>query len=261
MNSRGADPGCTVRFPRRWRGMGSVGTSTRRSWVSRAGCRPPDHTADVLTEDDLEHVPSGAQLASRYRLIVYPWHSEYVTAHEILFYSRCPTSGKSRVLVGEQFLSSGRSPRRRSHAHSHARRDLGRPEAALVGEEYLDWFQDEYPNQPYLVTDVGMAPWLFAGTGLHDGSRFGVYGIEIDAPTPQSPPDTRVLARIPDIFGLESADMTYYTTLRGARVFPTPVRSTSGRPQCGRPRGSCSTTCGHTSRRLDAYLVAASARQ
>ena len=31
------------------------------------------------------------------------------------------------------------------------------------------------------ITGVANAPWLFRGTGLHDGDTFGNYGIEVDA--------------------------------------------------------------------------------
>ena len=49
---------------------------------------------------------------------------------------------------------------------------------------------------------------------------FGRYGIEIDARTPASPPDIQVLASIPDLLGAgHSAEMTYYETPAGAKVF------------------------------------------
>jgi hypothetical protein len=74
------------------------------------------------------------------------------------------------------------------------------------------------------VTSAKTAPWLWAGTGLTDGSTFGQavggYGIEVDAMTPDSPPSTIVLAQIPDIFGPGiTAQMTYYETPAGAKVF------------------------------------------
>jgi hypothetical protein len=63
-------------------------------------------------------------------------------------------------------------------------------------------------------------PWLFEGTGLVNGSTFGNYGIEIDARTRFSPPGTVLVAAIPDIFGPGiNAEMTYYETPAGARVF------------------------------------------
>ena len=68
------------------------------------------------------------------------------------------------------------------------------------------------------------APWFCAGTGLGDGATFGQelggYGIEIDQTTPFSPPGTIVLAEIPDLFGPGlTAQMTYYETPQGAKVF------------------------------------------
>jgi hypothetical protein len=73
---------------------------------------------------------------------------------------------------------------------------------------------------PYVVTGATEAPWLFAGTGLQNGSTFGRYGIEIDAKGPASPAGTIVLARIPNLLGPgKSAEMTYYETAAGAKVF------------------------------------------
>ena len=59
-------------------------------------------------------------------------------------------------------------------------RKQGRPEAALLGAQYL---ANDRGNrqQPYTVTGADTAPWAFAGTGLGNGSTFGLYGVEIDA--------------------------------------------------------------------------------
>jgi hypothetical protein len=90
-------------------------------------------------------------------------------------------------------------------------RDLGRPEAALVGAQYVGWDESRFPNHPYRVLNTRHARWLFAGTGLHHGSRLGQYGIEIDQRDASSPPDTKVLATIPNDFGTgKSAEMTIY---------------------------------------------------
>jgi hypothetical protein len=84
----------------------------------------------------------------------------------------------------------------------------------------VNWNQGVYPNRPFVVTGVENARWLFAGSGLHDGSKFGRYGIEIDARAPESPGGTRVLAQIPDVFGPgQTAEMTYYRLSNGAQVF------------------------------------------
>ena len=53
-----------------------------------------------------------------------------------------------------------------------------------------------------------------------DGSRFGAYGIEIDARAQASPRGTKVLATIPHLYGARfTAEMTYYETAAGAKVF------------------------------------------
>ena len=64
-----------------------------------------------------------------------------------------------------------------------------------------------------IVTDVAAAPWLFAGTGLHDGDAFGIYGIEVDER------DVRLAAAAPHVLAgspttsapARRAEMTYYT--------------------------------------------------
>jgi N,N-dimethylformamidase beta subunit-like, C-terminal len=98
-------------------------------------------------------------------------------------------------------------------------RNLGRPESALLGVQYVASDRGER-RAPFTVVGADAAPWAFAGTGLANGSTFGLYGIEIDARSPASPPSTEVLARIPDLFGPgRSAEMTYYEHWSGARVF------------------------------------------
>jgi hypothetical protein len=79
-------------------------------------------------------------------------------------------------------------------------------------------------QQPFVVRSAATAPWLWAGTGLTDGSTFGQelggYGIEIDQTTPFTPAGTIVLAEIPDVFGPGlTAQMTYYETATGGKIF------------------------------------------
>jgi N,N-dimethylformamidase beta subunit-like protein len=163
---------------------------------------------------------AGPELRHLYRLVVFESHGEYVTSHmfDITeqyrnlgghlaflpandFFREVVISGASMTLIGRF-------------------RDFGRPEAALIGAQYIDWYRNRYPNQPYRVAGAGRVPWLFARTGLRDGSLIpGYYGIEIDGTTPASPPGTTVVATIPNIFPCKTADMTYYTTASGAQVF------------------------------------------
>jgi hypothetical protein len=193
-------------------------------WLARSG-----HTPDVLADEDLDRVPTGAVLAARYDLIVFPGHEEYVTTHMFDVVERYrDLGGNLAFLSANNFFY--RVERRGPMLHGRTRwRDVGRPESRLVGSQYVDWFQDAFPNRPYRVVGASRAPWLFAGTALHDGSRFGSFGIEIDARTLASPRGTRVLARIPDIFGPgKSAEMTYYETPAGAKVFAAGVLNFGG---------------------------------
>jgi N,N-dimethylformamidase beta subunit-like protein len=182
--------------------------------------------ADFVSDDDLER-SSGEELARAYDLIVFPGHEEYVTAHEYGVIERYRDLGGNLAFLSandffyEVVRHGDRMDGRRRW------RDLGRPEAALVGAQYVDWNHGQYPNRPFTV--VAAPSWLFRGTGLRPGDSFGVYGIEVDARCPASPSGTLVLARIPSIFGPgKSAEMTYYTTPAGAKVFSAGVMNFGG---------------------------------
>ncbi len=196
----------------RWYGSYNAGFV---HWLAHSG-----FGADVLSDDDLDSVRSGSRLARLYDLIVFAGHEEYVTPHVYSMVRRYRNLGGNLA-----FLSANnffyRVTRDGHLLHGRQRwRDLGRPEASLVGIQYVGWAENTFQNAPYKVTGLGSARWLFSGTGLHNGSHFGRYGIEIDARAPSSPHGLRVLARVPEIFGSgKSAEMSYYTTRRGAKVF------------------------------------------
>jgi hypothetical protein len=180
-----------------------------------------DKHPDVISDDDLDAVASGDALARDYDLIVFPGHEEYVTAHMYDVIQRYRDLGGNLA-----FLSANNFFYKVIHSGNRITgrwrwRDLGRPEAKLIGAQYVDWNHQIYKNKPYTVTGVENAPWLFRGTGLHDGSTIsGTFGIEIDAKDSLSPAGTRVLATIRNEFGPgKSAEMTYYETPRGAKVF------------------------------------------
>jgi hypothetical protein len=175
-------------------------------WYWHSGYR-----ADFISDDDLERISSAQQL-SHYRLIVFGGHEEYVTSHTFdLITAYRNAGGNLAFLSANSFFykvkvagntMTGRTPWR----------DLGRPEAALIGAQYAGWDEGNYPNRPYRITNTESAPWLFEGTHLHDGSSVGNYGIEVDEPNAASPPHTHVLAEIPNELGPgKPAEMTIYT--------------------------------------------------
>ena len=187
-------------------------------WLARTG-----RTPDFASDDDLESFATGDDLRARYDLIVFPGHSEYMTTHAYDVIERYRDLGGRLVfLSANNFFwkveSDGSTLRRVKQW-----RDLGRPEARLLGVQYRA--NDDGRRQgSYTVVAAEAAPWLFDKTGLVTGSTFGEtvggYGIEIDMATPDSPPGTVVLARVVDLFGPGlSGEMTYYENEAGARVF------------------------------------------
>jgi hypothetical protein len=172
---------------------------------------------DYFAQADLERMSSPRALRRAYDLIVFPGHHEYVTEREFDLIERYRDLGGNLM-----FLSANnffwKVVRRGNVLHKIAMwRDLGRPEAALVGVQYVTY--GSHLRAPYTVTGARAAPWLFRGTGLRDGARFGTFGIEVDRIHAASPPGTRVLAELANGLGSAgAAQMTYYE-LRGARVF------------------------------------------
>jgi hypothetical protein len=174
--------------------------------------------ADYLSQWDLEQVESPADLARAYELIVFPGHHEYVTTREYDLVEGYRDLGGNLV-----FLSANnffwRVERKDDLIVKSSRwRDLGRPEARLVGVQYVG--HQRSPRGSWIVRRTAASSWLFAGTSLGIGSSFSRGGVEIDQVAPASPNGVRVVADIPHLFGPGmKAQMTYYETGAGARVF------------------------------------------
>jgi hypothetical protein len=172
---------------------------------------------DYVAQSDLERA-DGRTLRRVYDLIIFPGHHEYVTDSEFDAVTSFRDLGGNLI-----FLSANnffwKVERRGNVLHKIAMwRDIGRPEAALVGVQYVTYGSEL--RGPYRVRNAGAAPWLFRGTGLGNGSRFGTFGIEIDRKTASSPRGTVVLAEIQNGHGPEKAgQIAYYETERGAKVF------------------------------------------
>jgi hypothetical protein len=183
---------------------------------------------DLYADEDLERFPSAQSLRQYYDLLVFPGHTEYVTKRVY------DLTQVFRDLGGNLMFLSANNFFRKVERQGHSLRlvdewrDLGRPEAALLGNQYLASDRGQR-RAPFTVIGAESAPWAFAGTGLGNGSTFGKYGIEIDARTSVSPANTIVLAQIPDLFGPgRTAEMTYYEHSSGARVFSAGVLDFGG---------------------------------
>jgi hypothetical protein len=192
-------------------------------WMARTGKQ-----ADFYSDEDLENLASGDVLRSAYDLVIFPGHEEYVATHAYDIVQRYRDLGGNLM-----FLSANNFFRRVDRRDSRLKlitlwRDLGRPESALIGVQYKASDRGSHQS-PFVVTDAGAASFAFAGTGLQSGQPFGRYGIEIDEVTASSPPGTVVLAEIPNALGAGlTAQMTYYETPAGARVFAAGVLNFGG---------------------------------
>jgi hypothetical protein len=187
-------------------------------WLANGERRGLDRAVDFFADADLGSTPHDVELADAYDLIVFPGHHEYVTRREFQLIRRYRDRGGNLI-----FLSANnfywKVVRHGMTLTRVARwRSLGRPEAALIGVQYVGSDRGGRKG-PFVVQDVARAPWLFEGTGLVTGSTFGRYGIEIDATARSSPRGTIVLAEIPHLLGRRTAQMTYYETAAGAKVF------------------------------------------
>ena len=184
------------------------------SWLNRT-----HKDVDFFSDDDFAGISSRADLRQAYGLIVFPEHEEYVTRHEYDVIQRFRDLGGRLIFLSAnnffwQVRRSGPFLRRIA-----LWRKLGRPEAALVGVQYAASNYGGGVENPFVVQGAGAEPWVFAGTGLTNGSTFGRYGVEIDARAASSPPGTVLLARIPHAIGGHDAEMTLYRTPEGSKVF------------------------------------------
>jgi hypothetical protein len=184
------------------------------AWLNRTG-----REVDFLSDDDLAAVASGDELARRYDFVVFPGHEEYVTRHAYDVVERFRDVGGNLAFLAANNLYRRVDRVGERLVRRELWRKLGRPESGLVGVQYVA--SDHGQRQAgYIVTAAAITSWAFEGTGLAEGDVFGRYGIEIDARTPASPPGIHLLAHIPDLLGRgRSAEMTYYETPAGAKVF------------------------------------------
>lgn len=103
---------------------------------------------------------------------------------------------------------------------------VNNPEQSLLGSMYADYFNAEFPADPYVVTNS--RNWVYAGTNLFDGSSIsGITGYELDQyfsgfPSPVADPNTYFqLSNSPfnGANGINFANATVYEAPSGAWVF------------------------------------------
>jgi hypothetical protein len=183
-----------------------------QAWPFLRWLRLHDVAADFLAEADA--VTLGASLAEHYDLIVVPTHLEYVTEAEYDALQHYRDQGGDLIFLASNDLY-WKVDVDGVLMHRSARwRELGRPEASLVGAQYAGSKTGD--AAPYVVEETSSAAWALEGTGLTPGALFSYAGAEFDVRTSASPPGTQLIAtvRTPTHRG----EMTYYE-LGAAKVF------------------------------------------
>lgn len=119
---------------------------------------------------------------------------------------------KNRVMITYR---GGGDPVRDNELTTDQFRYLGRPEAALIGGQYV--------TNPVMgdITITDAAHWLFSGSGAVNGMALkGLLGYEINAVTPGiSPDNTKVLAH--SVFNGFPGDVSFYVAPSSSQVFAT----------------------------------------
>jgi hypothetical protein len=182
-------------------------------WLHQTG-----RQVDVLSQADLDRSP-GARLARAYDLLVFPGHHEYVTKGEYDAVQSFRDRGGNLMFLSANNFFWRIDLKGRTMTRVKKWRELGRPEAGLLGVQYIGNDMGE-SRGPWLVKQQAADGWIFRGIKLRPGNAFSDAGIEIDAVAPSSPRGTKILATIPNLLGPGmTAHMTYYETANGAKVF------------------------------------------
>jgi hypothetical protein len=184
------------------------------NWLYRKG-----KEVDFLTDDDLARFTSPGALARTYDLIVFPGYDEYVTRHVYNLVAGYRNRGGNLIfLSATNFL--WRVDRHGRGITRVARwRQLGRPEARLVGVEYHGNDEGQH-HGGYALSAFGRSSWALAGIDPAALSAWRWFGIEYDMTTRNSPRGIHVLGRVnPHMPNRRlRGEMTYYR--RGAaKVF------------------------------------------
>jgi hypothetical protein len=156
-------------------------------------------------------------IARAYDLIVFPGHHEYVTEREYDAIERYRNLGGNLMFLSANNFFWKVAGRGNLLIRVKQWRDLGRPEAALVGVQYFANDRGQY-RAPWIVRNTQAAGGLLSSAGLREGATFAYGGVEVDSRTQSSPAGTEVLAELTWRNG-RKAHMTYYENARGAKVF------------------------------------------
>ena len=137
------------------------------AWLNRTG-----RTVDFLSDDDLDAVSSGEELARRYDLVVFPGHEEYVTRHAYDVIEHYRNAGGNLA-----FLAANNLYRRVDRVGQRLVRRglLAEPgEAGGLGSSACSTSRPNHGARQagYVISGADATPWAFDGTGLEERRRF-----------------------------------------------------------------------------------------
>ena len=147
---------------------------------------------------DIEFAAMSTEELARYAGLVFPGHTEYyIPAEYDLIHDYRARGGRVAFLLANSFYREVRLAGDRIVVDDGYARWPDRSDWALTGVGYRSCCFPGKPNPPYRATNgINRARWLFQGTGIRPGTRFGVAGAEIDdVKRNETPTRTIVLAR------------------------------------------------------------------
>ena len=133
-----------------------------------------------MSDSQYAAVRSSRALRRAYELIIFPGHHEYVTTQEYDL-----TEGYRNLGGHLMFLSANNFYYKivrtgNTITRIAGWRDLGRPEAALVGTEFIQERQRRASGAVGSYRNRSRYPWLIGDSGLRVGSSSVTARIEID---------------------------------------------------------------------------------
>ena len=111
----------------------------------------------------------GQTLANAYSLIVFSGHHEYVTTHEYDVVTQYRNLGGNLAFLAANNFFWKITIKNHVMTRVAQWRDLGRPEAALIGVQYRGNDRGGHRGPWILRSGAAATPWLFAGLNLEPG--------------------------------------------------------------------------------------------
>ena len=132
-----------------------------------------DRQVDFLADSDLDTARGADELARAYDLMIFPGHHEYVTTNEYDVVEGYRDRGGSLMFLSANNFFWQVVKRGSVLERTKRWRDLDRPEASLIGIQYIG---NQRKFGRYVVLDAKAEPWFFEGTGYSRGRSSGTAG-------------------------------------------------------------------------------------